>query len=185
MYPTLGKLPKATTPQLVYQQKFLEFKNKYPTSTFICTDGTKISSSTSFSVVSNVISQQHLLPYYSSIFSAEIIAIYHAVLLAKHSPNSSVICSDSLLALNAIANPSNNFFYPATIRQILLKNINKISIIWIPGDCGIQGNEVADETAKNAFALPLTFCDNPNTFDMLKSIIIIINKIIKHIKKTL
>jgi len=111
---TLRKLPKATTPQLVYQQKFLEFKNKYPTTTFIYADGFKISGATSFSVVSNDVSQQHLLPYYSSIFSAEIIAIYNAVLLAQHWPNSSVICSSS-----------NNSFYPVTIRQILLKTLTK------------------------------------------------------------
>jgi len=95
---TLRKLPKASTPHQVYQQKFIEFKSKYPTSIFFYTYGSKISSAISFSVVSNDISQQHLLPYYSSIFSAEIISIYNAVLL--------VTCSDSLSAINAIANPS-------------------------------------------------------------------------------
>ncbi|XP_018364089.1 PREDICTED: RNA-directed DNA polymerase from mobile element jockey-like [Trachymyrmex cornetzi] len=102
------------------------------------------------------ISIKHKLPSETSIFSAELWALYQAVLLARDcGSNKVVIFSDSKSALDAVSNHhyiQNNYIVYYIKQNILLAMQQGITItlFWIPSHVGIPGNEKADETAKSA-----------------------------------
>ena len=102
-----------------------------------------------------------------SIFTAELFAILIAVeWIEEVQPIHTCICSDCLSAIQAISQPFPNNKIICDIRhtRISIKNQNNNVIFeWIPGHCGIKGNEKADQIAKKAtqkcnidIKLPLT-----------------------------
>ncbi|XP_018359988.1 PREDICTED: uncharacterized protein LOC108759173 [Trachymyrmex cornetzi] len=102
------------------------------------------------------ISIAHKLPAQTSIFSAELWAIYQATLLARDcGHNNTTIFSDSKNALDAI---SNNKYFQRNyiiyyIKQSILnasKEGTNIALFWIPSHSGITGNETIDSIAKDA-----------------------------------
>ncbi|XP_058977368.1 uncharacterized protein LOC131802040 [Musca domestica] len=132
---------------------------------FIYTDGSKSQRGISYSVVKeDTIIKHSILPEYSSVFTAEIIAIYEAINYTKYLKGKFVIVSDSLSALDCIANPNNNNIYASLIRDII--NYEKHLLVWVPGHSNIKGNEFADLVAKEAFNFPLTTTDNLNLQDI-------------------
>ncbi|KAK3103174.1 hypothetical protein FSP39_017008 [Pinctada imbricata] len=99
-----------------------------------------------------------------SIFTAELIAIREAVDQIKHKNyKQAVILSDSLSALQALQNKSGN--RPDILHEIL----QEIHILaargvgirfeWVPAHVGIQGNEAADQLAKDALNNEIIECD--------------------------
>ena len=85
---------------------------------------------------------------FCSIFTAESAALLKAVEHASKSRGKFIIYTDSQSAVNAILNIANTTNIISTIKDILIKNTNKIKIMWIAGDCGIPGNDYADLNAK-------------------------------------
>ena len=91
------------------------------------------------------------LPNESSIYGAEVIAIYLAMnIIANHKSSKFIIYSDSKSVLQALQ--SKNSSTPLITRLLdkmntLSKN-NSIILTWIPSHIGIQGNERADRAAK-------------------------------------
>jgi ribonuclease HI len=106
----------------------------------------------------------------ATVFQAEVNAIEMCVneCLTKGIENRNIlICSDSQAALKALTGCK---FSSRTVWSCLQKlqslgNLNNVTLIWVPGHCGIEGNERADELARQKvneqiadFHLPVPSC---------------------------
>lgn len=77
--------------------------------------------------------------------------------LAIQLPDSTInICTDSLSALNNLKYNLHSSILAIKISNIIEKANKNIGFIWIPGHCGIDGNEKADKVAREAVNNPLT-----------------------------
>ncbi|KAI8431675.1 hypothetical protein MSG28_016154 [Choristoneura fumiferana] len=101
------------------------------------------------------------LPPGNSVFSGEAVALLEAILFAhSHKISKSLILTDSLSCLQDIVkrpfHAKDNFCITLLIKEILHKShLESLDIVlaWIPGHCGIKGNETADMCAKEAIEL--------------------------------
>lgn len=105
--------------------------------------------------------RQIKLPVYSNNFEAETAAILEALIeIQTMNPNKHYqIITDSLSTLQALKNPNNANFFVHKIRVKLneMENI-KITLVYTKAHAGTQGNELADQLAKEAIreGLPYT-----------------------------
>lgn len=153
---SLNDMRKHSTNPEIYRQRFIELQNRFVDHKFIYTDGSRSDKGVGYSIVSvDSTLMLSILPEYSTNFSAEIIAIYESVKKIRHTRGKFAICTDSLSALDSIKNLNNDQMYPNMIRQIIIERQPHIRLIWIPGHCGITGNEIADESAKAAISAPM------------------------------
>ena len=98
---------------------------------------------------------------YTTVFQAEVYAILQC---AKENRRRAYknkrihIFSDSQAALKALRCPKINSKLIAECLEELnaLADQNQVKLIWVPGHCGIKGNEKADTLAKKGSATPLT-----------------------------
>lgn len=105
----------------------------------------------------------HKCPPCTSVYSGESVALLEAVkYVESHKLNKSIIFSDSLSCLQDI----NKFPFRSKvllhsnlkIREILYRCHSsgiEVALAWIPGHCGIVGNETVDSFAKQAIELGL------------------------------
>ncbi|CAD7004082.1 unnamed protein product [Ceratitis capitata] len=171
---TLLCYSKGNTAPIIYQKMFLEIQNQWKIQgwSLIFTDGSKDNLTTSFAVVKengHIIKTGILLPH-CSVFTAEAFAISLATEFAAANKGKYIICTDSKASFSAVQNFQNQEPLICKIRTKLQQHINKIKIMWIPGHCGIAGNEYADKAAKNASHVPCLTFQPTLKADMLKLI---------------
>lgn len=92
-----------------------------------------------------------------SVFSTELLAIWRAMVwIQENKPNMCYIYSDSSAALQALRGTHSKGARPDLVLEILsyLCHIeaagSRVIFVWIPGHCGILGNESADAAAKQS-----------------------------------
>jgi ribonuclease HI len=112
---------------------------------------------------------------YPTVFQAEIYAIQTCVshcLKRKYQHAKIFIVSDSkasLLALEAKTFTS-RLVWECMQTLNMLAVINKVTLMWVPGHSGIEGNEAADQLAKEGGAIPFVgpepFCAFPRSHQM-------------------
>ncbi|XP_069968730.1 uncharacterized protein [Bactrocera oleae] len=166
---------KASTNYEVYKQEFMQRQTDLYSEgwKFIYTDGSKNPHNTAYAVVSenSEIIKYGLLLSPSSVFTAEAYAIKEAIQWITSSKGKYVICTDSLATVTAIRNTSNSSPLISEIRDKLIDSRNKIKIMWIPGHCGIPGNELADKEAKNATLSPCIYVRTNGSNDILRFVV--------------
>ena len=136
-----------------------EYQHNHSDYQFFYTDGSHQDGKTGAGVTSSHYENANRLPNLFSVFSAELSAILHAInYIKKKGIKKSVICTDSLASIQAIAH---NRIEPNHIVYLIKKNLYKlatthihIKLLWIPGHSGIPGNTRADQLAKNSLQLP-------------------------------
>ncbi|XP_058830267.1 uncharacterized protein LOC131689298 [Topomyia yanbarensis] len=102
--------------------------------------------------------QSHSLGRYCTVFQAEIFAIMCGVQSALQlSLSGRVInfCSDSQAAIKALSSDKSRSKLVIACRTQIeeLSIVNTIYLVWVPGHCGITGNEWADELARAGSAI--------------------------------
>lgn len=117
----------------------------------------------------------------ASIFTAEALAIDRARNITKDQNVKTLIISDSLTVLEAILNQNNKNYLINKI-QLVLERIRQIKTLWIPSHIGINGNDTADELAKNSISNPDTESTKLDFTDVIK---LIKNKMYPSIKTNL
>jgi hypothetical protein len=100
---SLTKCGKSTIPAELFRRHFAEVTSKYPDQTHIFTDVSVIQVSTGCSFVFDSLSFIFHLHPFCTIFTAELYALYRALLHLRHwSPGRFLLCTDSLSSLHAL-----------------------------------------------------------------------------------
>ena len=97
---------------------------------------------------------------FATVFQTEIYAIFQCAcenIRRAYKNKRILIFSDSQAALRALGSPKVTSGLVAECLNVLLTlaSLNKLTLIWVPGHCSVQGNEEADKLAKQASATPL------------------------------
>lgn len=151
----LEEYPKTSTPIQLYKQIFLSVIEKYPDYKQIYTDGSKTQHNVGCAyAVSNEGHKLFKLPTSTSIFTAELMAIYQALKEVNESSRGNYfIFTDSLSSIKALQAQivKNNLARNVVLMtQEILKKGSKIIFAWIPSHVGINENERVDEYANTA-----------------------------------
>ena len=156
----MAEMKKTQTSPFQYLEKFQSIKSKYQHHKFLYTDGSKDGSRTAYAVTSrntNYCSER--LPDVSSIYTAELIAIYRALRIISNSDiEKFVVCSDSLSSLKAIENKhmDNPMVLDVLITYANIPSDKEVVFCWVPSHVDIVGNEKADTCAKKALQKEIT-----------------------------
>ena len=138
---TLTNTQKSTTEtKIKYHEILISYQNHIK----IFTDGSKINqSSTAAAIIQYKIPHtisQHL-PNYTSIFTAELIAINMALMhIAGSQNNKHIIITDSLSNILALKQykPKNPLIIQTQVKiDDLIRNNNEITLLWVPSHIGI------------------------------------------------
>ncbi|XP_023244783.1 uncharacterized protein LOC111642647 [Centruroides sculpturatus] len=152
---SLKQFPKETTPDYVYRQLFAEIQDRNRNLIPIYTDGSKSDNYVGLAFVcqDEIVAEQ--IAANSSIFSAELQAIYLALKYINRKGHSCcVIYTDSVSALQAlISYERSSHSIVIKIRKLICHLTTRnffVKFCWVPGHVGIRGNEEADTAAKSA-----------------------------------
>ncbi|GBM02891.1 hypothetical protein AVEN_52062-1 [Araneus ventricosus] len=121
----------------------------------VYTDGSRIENETGFAVCTfqndqNLHNFLFKLNYYNSVFQAELAAIHHAVKWAASNNYKINIYTDSLSSILALKSAHSRSSFVNSVKQDVAKAGNLVGLSWVKAHVGIQGNEVADQNAKQA-----------------------------------
>jgi len=97
---------------------------------------------------------------FATVFQTEIYVILHCAfenIRRAYKNKRILIFSDSQAAFKALSSPKVTSGLVAECLDALfaLASLNAVTLIWVPGHCGILGNEEADKLARHVSAMPL------------------------------
>nr|CAI5848800.1 unnamed protein product [Callosobruchus analis] len=142
------------SPSLVISQ-FRSLLEHHSAAQVIYTDGSKNDSGVGCAIAVDSASYSWSMSPKASVYAAEQYAIWQAILYCEMvvSVRDIVIVSDSLSALTSLRNASLKDPLVQMILaalKVLEENKKNIFFVWVPGHCGVPGNELADRAARQA-----------------------------------
>ena len=136
---------KDTLEKWEVMEAFSVFKTEHLGFHYVYTDGSKTEAGVGCAFVHGQLTHQTKLKKEYSIFTAEAVAVLQAVNYVKVSAiNKSIICTDSMSVLLALQSDGNAHPLIVDARDTLHElheTDNECIVLWIPGHCGIPGNE--------------------------------------------
>lgn len=163
----LSRNLKSSTHPLIYRQKFADVRAMFPRHIPVYTDGSKTDKQVSAAMVDGQQTTGVVLPRHCSVFTAEAYALLLALDHAQTTGRRKVlVCTDSKSCLQAMsALDLDHPIIVAVLQKAYQLHSSKYDVVfcWIPGHCGLMGNELADQAAKTATALMATVCKAPPT----------------------
>ncbi|GBN75906.1 hypothetical protein AVEN_256659-1 [Araneus ventricosus] len=123
----------------------------------VYTDGSRVEDETGFAVCilqnnSNIQNFLYKLKSFNSVFQAELAAIQHAANWAASNNFKINIHSDSLSSIMALKSASSRSKFVNTVKKDLHAANNQVGLSWVKAHVGIEGNELADQFAKQAIS---------------------------------
>lgn len=119
------------------------------------TDGSLLNGMAGAGLFCNALDVAQAVPLgrYATVFQAEVMAIKEALeccLSNQVKDKTIIICSDSQAALRALARPEVTSCLVKECKLLgrRVKSRNNIRLVWVPGHTGVEGNEKADELAR-------------------------------------
>lgn len=154
-HPLLDLRMKKKDDKLSPAEKFRKYTTgEDPTPELIFTDGSKTDNRVGCAIVTNSQTTKIRLKPPCTIFTAEMAAISHALYTTIFRRNKIItICTDSLSALQSLQNLYTSDPIALQIHrynQMTQIRGNEVRLMWTPGHTGIDGNEKADQAAKDA-----------------------------------
>ena len=131
------------------------------------TDGSKMNNSTGAGITGPGMNISIPMGRWPTVFQSEIYAIYECTrvcLVRKYRHANICIFSDSQAALNALKafTCSSKLVWECILSLRQLAERNQVNLYWVPGHCGVEGNERADTLARHGsstdFIGPEPFC---------------------------
>ena len=158
VYSSLHSFNKDSLPSFHWRSLFLSLVAEYPNHTQVFCDGSLKGALCGCAVWSASFSLQAKLPPGSSIFTAELYAIFCAASYVSTLPGRFLILTDSLSSVSALAPglPGSHYLVPKIASLLSGLPQNKITVQWVPSHVGIPGNELADAMAKRSLHLSYT-----------------------------
>ncbi|XP_050544972.1 uncharacterized protein LOC126907613 [Daktulosphaira vitifoliae] len=152
---SISTYQKNETSAELYRNLVLDLIKKLPENTqIVYTDASKTCNGVGVSIVHKKKTYKLKIPENCDTYTAEAIAIRLAIGLAnKLNGSHFMIMSDALSVLSRI---QDNYKSDPIIKDILVESklsTKKIAFGWIPGHCGIPGNEKANKAANEATKL--------------------------------
>lgn len=134
---------------------FQELLAQYPTHTAVYCDGSVRGEAVGCGVWSSSFQLLCRLPAGASILTAELYAIYSAVIYVSSLPGSFVLFTDSLSSVSALqfSCAPRNYLVARISDALLALPDGKVSLEWVPSHMGISGNEKADSLASHSLTL--------------------------------
>ncbi|GBM22124.1 hypothetical protein AVEN_266483-1 [Araneus ventricosus] len=123
----------------------------------VYTDGSRIENETGFAVCSfrdnhNIHNFLFKLKPYNSVFQAELAAIHYAANWAASNNYRINIYTDSLSSIQALKSAHSRSAFVNNVKHDLALAENLVGFSWVKAHVFIQGNEVADQNAKQAIS---------------------------------
>lgn len=155
VHSTIQISTKAALSSEKWQALFSDLLRLHPDRTQIYTDGSLLNKLCGSAVWSTSFSLLACLPSNTTVFAAELYAIYMCLSFLKNKSGQYTIFTDSYSSIQTLQNLKRSSHYLAFWIANILKEapVGKFIIEWVPGHMGILGNERADALARQATSL--------------------------------
>ena len=146
----LSSYSKSTTAPDQYWARFSEYRDRHNYANFIFTDGSKSGEKVGAAAVYRDRVHSARIPDKASIFTAEIRALQLALTIIKiNNRRKFIFCIDSLSVILSLCSMlDTNPLITQFLDDYTKVNDREITLCWVPRHVGIQGNESADQAAK-------------------------------------
>lgn len=145
----LARTEKGSVPPQILRRMANNKINSKRQGNLIFTDASHGDNGTAYAVVFENETVTGKMQPITSVFTAELTAIYRAVQMSSEIQGKTTIVTDSLSALRALENHNNKDPLVKMVQRLSCQMSGRVEFLFVHSHVGVVGNEKADEAAKN------------------------------------